>query len=247
MSLARLAAILNFSKAHLSRIETAESAPPRGLSEKLDAVFGTEGLFIGLYPLARAQEFPDKYRRFMEASAAAALHESYTVTVPGLLQTPAFAEAILRSGDPFATDDEITDRLTARLSRQGRLHGIAPARYWFILDEVALHRPVGGPPTMRDQLSALLTLGDLRQVTIQVLPYSAGEHSEMGGSLTLLTLPSRSVVAYEEGSRSGTLIDDPDEVTTRRALYDLLRAQALSPKDSAVMISSALEGFDHAS
>ncbi|MFE4599986.1 Scr1 family TA system antitoxin-like transcriptional regulator [Kitasatospora indigofera] len=245
MSLARLADVLNFSKAHLSRIETAESAPPEGLSERLDAAFGTDGLFAKLYPLARREEFPDRYRRQMELAGVAALHESYTVTIHGLLQTPAFAEAMLRAGDPFATTDEIADRLAARLRRQQRLHGPNPPRYWFITDEVALHRPVGGPAVMREQLGTLLAAGELLHVTLQVLPYAAGEHSEMGGSLTLLTLPNRSEIAYEEGSRSGSLIDDPKAVAKRRALYDLLRAQALSPKESMAMISSALEGFSN--
>ncbi|MFF3599313.1 helix-turn-helix domain-containing protein [Kitasatospora indigofera] len=241
MSLARLADVLNFSKAHLSRIETAESAPPRGLSEKLDAVFGTEGLFIGLYPLARAQEFPDKYRRFMELAAQALIHESCTITVPGLLQTPDFARASLRSGDPHATEQEIEDKLTARLNRQRRVHGDAPARYWFILDEAALRRPVGGPSTTVTQLAALLDAGRPSHVTIQVLPFSAGEHGEMGGSLTLLTLPTRATVAYLEGSRSGVLEDDPEKVAKLRESYDLLRAQALSPRESAVMIRAAME------
>lgn len=99
---------------------------------------------------------------------------------------------------------------------------------------------------MREQLNVLLTVGKVPHVTIQVLPYAAQEHSEMGGSLTLLTLPGQSVVAYEEGSRSGSLIEAQEDVSKRRALYDLLRAQALSPRDSAAMMNAAMEGFGHA-
>lgn len=247
MSLTRLAEVLKFSKAHLSRIETAESPPPEGLSEKLDAAFGTGGTFLRLFPLARLEQFPDRYRRYMDLAAQAAVLESYTETIHGLLQTPAYAEAILRAGDPFASEDEIQHKVMARLKQQERLHGPTPPRYWFIQDEAALRRTVGEPLLMRDQMQALLTAGKMQNVTLQVLPFSAGFHSELGGSLTLLTPPAGAVVAYEEGSRTGTLLEKMDIVAKRRAYYDLLRAQALSPRDSLAMISAALKGFDHAS
>ncbi|GAB2738339.1 helix-turn-helix domain-containing protein [Kitasatospora kifunensis] len=246
MSLTRLAEILKFSKAHLSRIETAESPPPKGLSEKLDAAFGTGGSFLRLFPLARLEQFPDRYRRFMDQAAQAVVREGYTLTVHGLLQTAAYAEAILRSGDPFATDDEIEHKLAVRLKQQERLSGPNPPRYWFILDELALRRPIGGPVVMRDQMQRLLNVSRPPHLTIQVLPYAAGAHSELGGSLTLLTMPGGSVVAWEEGSRSGSLIEKSEDVAKRRAYYDLLRAQARSPEDSLAMISAALKGFDHA-
>ncbi|WP_329566444.1 helix-turn-helix domain-containing protein [Kitasatospora sp. NBC_01266] len=246
LSLSQLGEVLKFSKAHLSRIETAESLPPKGLSEKLDAAFGTDGHFCRLFPLAALEEFPNRYRRYMELAAQAALLESYTEIVHGLLQTPAFATAALRAGDPFASDEEINQKVAARIKQQARLHGSTPPRYWFIMDEVALRRPVGDSLIMRDQMQALLNTAELRHVTLQILPFAAGYHSETGGSLTLLTLSGRSVVAYEEGSRSGTLIEENGIVAKCQAYYDLLRAQALSPRDSLAVIGTALKGFEHA-
>ncbi|MEV7777787.1 helix-turn-helix transcriptional regulator [Kitasatospora sp. NPDC088351] len=243
MSLAALAQIVCFSKGHLSRIEAGESKVPEGLSEKLDVAFGTDGSFLRLYELASREDFPDKYKRFMELAEQAIGHEAYETTVPGLLQTADFASAVLQAGEPFAAEEEIDDWLTKRLRRQDRLsRQPSPCRYWFILDEGAIRRPVGGPAVMVVQLTRLLHASRLQHVTIQILPFSAGAHSEIGGSLTLLTLPDRAVVAYEEGSRSGHLFEETDEVLHRQALYDLLRAQALSPRDSEAMISAALEG-----
>ncbi|MDH6122086.1 helix-turn-helix transcriptional regulator [Kitasatospora sp. GAS204B] len=246
MSLSQLGEVLKFSKAHLSRIETAESLPPEGLSEKLDAAFGTDGHFTRLYPLAILEQFPDRYKRYMELAAQAVVRESFTEIVPGLLQTPDYAEAIMRSGDPFATDEEIEQKVAARLKQQERLRSANPPRYWFILDEVALRRPVGGPIAMRDQMQRLLDAARPPHLTIQVLPFSAGAHSEMGGSLVLLTLPGGHVVAYEEGSRTGSLIEKSEDVAKRRAYYDHLRALALSPEDSLATIGATLRGFDHA-
>lgn len=182
----------------------------------------------------------------MDLATQAMVREGYSETVHGLLQTRAFAEVILRAGAPFASEDEIEHKVAARLKQQERLHGPNPPRYWFILDEASLRRIVGNPRLMRDQMQQLLQAGTLRHVTLQVLPFSAGAHSELGGSLTLLTLPGGSTVAYEEGSRNGLLIEKSDIVAKRRAYYDLLRAQALSPRESQAMISKALEAFDHA-
>ncbi|WP_035845388.1 helix-turn-helix domain-containing protein [Kitasatospora azatica] len=246
MSMTRLAEVLKFSKAHLSRIECAESLPPEGLSEKLDAAFGTDGVFLRLYPLAKKEQFPNRYRRYMELSNEAVAFESYTDTVHGLLQTPAFAAAALRAGDPFASAEEIAQKVAARLQLQERLRGAAPPQYWFILDESGLRRAAGEPHVMRDQLQSLLDASMMRNVTLQILPFSAGFHSETGGSLTLLTLPNGKVVAYEEGSRSGSLIEESDAVAKRDAYYDLLRAQALSPRDTQAMLSVALKGFEDA-
>ncbi|MDH6137420.1 transcriptional regulator with XRE-family HTH domain [Kitasatospora sp. MAA4] len=244
MSLTRLADILKFSKSHLARIETAESLPPPGLSEALDAAFGTDGIFVRLYPLARREEFPDRYRRFMDLAAKAAVHESFTLAVPGLLQTADYARVALRSGNPHEAEQETDDKVRARLNRQARIHGPSPARYWFVLDESALRRPVGDAKVMCDQMDSLLRNMSRSHVTVQILPFSSGVHAEMGGSLTLLTSPERTVVAYLEGSRSGQLEEDPGTVIAYQESYDLLRAQALSPKASAAMIRAAMEEYE---
>ncbi|MDH6579493.1 helix-turn-helix transcriptional regulator [Kitasatospora sp. MAP5-34] len=265
MSLVRLAGIVNHSKSVLGRVETAESMPPPELSAALDSAFGTDGVFTRLYPLARKEEFPDRYKRFMQLAAHAAVHESYTAAVPGLLQIESYARALMATGNPHGSDQELNDKVTARLNRQKRLHGVTPGRYWFILDETALRRTIGGPHVMRDQMAALLTMSTLSHVTIQVLPFTSGQHAEFGGSLTLtiqvlpftsgqhaefggsltlLTTSERSLVAYVEGSRSGELEDEPEKLAVLRESYDLLRAQALSPGDSVAMINAAQEGYE---
>ncbi|PYC88477.1 transcriptional regulator [Streptomyces tateyamensis] len=241
MTLTRLAEILNFSKAHLSRIECAESPPPPGLSEKLDVAFGTDGLFVRLYPHAKVYQLPDRYRRYMQLASEAVVFEAYTNTIHGLLQTPAIAWELLRAGDPFAPDREIDNKVKARLERQQRLHGPMPPRYWFVMDESVLRRSAKGRTEMRSQLELLADVAKMRHVTFQIMPFSAGFHSELGGSLTILTLPSGNVVGYEEGSRTGTLIEERDEAATRRAYYDLLRAQALSPRESLELTESQLQ------
>ncbi|GAU65215.1 hypothetical protein SSP35_01_05530 [Streptomyces sp. NBRC 110611] len=246
MSLRRLAEVLDYySKSQLARYEKAESLPYDDLPQKLDACFGTEGLFVSLYELAKKEPFPGKYRRVIEIESQATVIEQYvTGSVPGLLQTPETVQRWLRCGHPHAPDAEIEALVKARIDRQARLSGQKPPRCWFILDEAVLHRQVGGPQVMCRQMLSLIERGTASHITLQVLPFKAGEFPDvLGGAFTLYTVPDKPLVAYEEGSRSGTIIEDPDKVAQRRESYDLLRAHALSPPDSEAMIRAAMEDW----
>ncbi|BBJ39841.1 transcriptional regulator [Streptomyces antimycoticus] len=244
MSLRRLSEVLNYSKSHLARIEAAESLPYDDLPAKLDACFGTDGMFARLYALAKNEPFPGKFRRMIELESRAAIIEQYVgATFPGLLQTPDLAKHSLRCGFPQAPDAEIQAMVKARIDRQVLLDRAKPPRCWFILDEAVLRRLVGGPTVMCDQLSSLLERGMQYNVTIQVLPFVAGEHAEAGGSLTLFTTHGESPVAYDEGSQSGAILEDQEAVARRRENYDLLRAMSLSPRDSEAMIRAVMKDW----
>ncbi|MEV7777648.1 helix-turn-helix transcriptional regulator [Kitasatospora sp. NPDC088351] len=248
MSLDQLALVVGYiSKGHLARIERAESMPPPDLPAKLDAAFGTDGIFGRIYRVAKKEKFPGKYRRWSELEARASVIEEYScATVPGLLQTPELARLSLQVGHPYMTPQELDTSLTTRLDRQKRLDSETPPHCWFIIDESALHRPVGGHVVMARQLDALAA--DRRpHITIQVLPFTAGEHAEMGGSLFLYTVSDSPSMAWEEGARNGELIEDVKGVAKRRRSYDLLRALALSPRDSRAMIRRISKEYGRAS
>jgi len=245
VSLDRLSDIVNYSKTQLHGVETAERLPLPPLSSKLDAAFGTGGLFEGLWSIIQRERYPDRYRRFMElADQATDIHEYAGHLVPGLLQTPAYARALLRVGDPEASGEEIERKVELRVGRQGRLGEGDGPRLWALLEEGVLRRPVGGPATAREQLQALLSFAESPRIEVQVIPCAHGEHALLDSTLTLLTLPNTTAVAYVESNYSGQLIEDPAEAMKRRRAYDLLRANALSPRESAAMIEAAMEGFN---
>ncbi|CDR12356.1 helix-turn-helix domain protein [Streptomyces iranensis] len=242
MSLRRLSEVLNYSKSHLARIEAAESLPYDDLPAKLDACFGTDGMFARVYALAKNEPFPGKYRRAVEVESQAIVIEEYAcATIPGLLQTAELARESLRIGHRHAPDAEIEALVKARLDRQTRLDQPHPPECWFIVDEAALRRPPGGPEVMRRQMESLLERGTHPYVTLQVLPFSAGHHVEAGNSLVLYTVPDAPMLAYREGSRFGTIIEDKDVVAKLRKNYDLLRAMALSPRGSEAMIRAVMK------
>jgi transcriptional regulator with XRE-family HTH domain len=243
LSLVQLAKVVNSSKSTLARVETAELMPPPDLSEKLDAAFGTDGLFGRLHELAKREAHPDQYRRFMDFEARATAIENYVAhVVPGPLQTEAYARDLFRC-QPELSEEQIEERVTARMARQERLKSESPPYRWAILDEAVLRRQIGSRECMYEQLASLLEQVDTPNSKVQVMPFGAGAHPLLGGSLTLLTLPGGSAVAYEEGIEAGHLYEDPEAVLKRQRHYDVLRANALSLAESAALIQSVMEEY----
>ncbi|AEW93772.1 helix-turn-helix domain-containing protein [Streptantibioticus cattleyicolor] len=244
MSLERLAEVVKYSKSHLARIESAECMVPPDLPGSLDAAFGTDGSFGRLYGLARREIHPDQFRRRMEIEAQARLIQEYSgQIVPGLVQTEEYARALFRTHNPKAPAGEMEELVTARMSRQALLRADPPPDHSMILDEAVLRRSFGGPAVMREQLARLADLTLTPTSVVQVLPFEHGGHALMGGSMALLTMADGTQVAWEEGISTGTLLEDPGDVTARQRAYDLLRACALSPKNSAAFIRSVMEAL----
>ncbi|WP_019549632.1 helix-turn-helix domain-containing protein [Streptomyces sulphureus] len=243
LSLAQLSGVVSAGKSTLARIETAEIMPPPGLSSQLDAAFGTDGHFVRLYDLARREAHPDQYRRYMdfEREAVGVAHSAVQL-VPGVLQTEAYARAIFRTAAE-ANDEVVEERVAARLARQQRMRGTDVPRLWVVLDEAVISRPVGGAAVMAEQLACLLAYSAHERVNIQVAPFSMGGHYLLGGSLTLLELPSGRHLAWEEGVEVGRLYEEEGEVRGRRLIYDVLRANSLSLTESAALIRRTMERF----
>ncbi|MEW1721287.1 helix-turn-helix transcriptional regulator [Streptomyces sp. NPDC093109] len=243
LSLIQLAEVVNSSKSALARIETAELMPPPDLPSRLDAALGTDGLFHGLYQLAKREAHPDQYRRFMDFESQAEIIENYEPqVVPGPLQTESYARVLL-SCQKDLTREQVEERVAARMSRQERQRSENPPRRWAIIDESVLRRQIGSRECTFKQLARLLEQVDNRDSLVQVMPFSAGPHSLMSGALTLLTSPDGSAVAYEEGIEAGHLYEDRDAVKKWRRQYEALRATALSPTESATLIRKAMEDY----
>ncbi|MGW2416049.1 helix-turn-helix domain-containing protein [Streptomyces tubercidicus] len=242
LSLVQLADIVNFSKSTLARVEPAELMPPPELPAALDAAFGTEHYFHGLYELAKREAHPDQYRRFMDFEARAEVIEVFEPqAVPGLLQTREYAQASLGCQD--LPKEQTEQRVNARMSRQERLYSDCPPYRWAIIDEAVLRRETGGRECTYKQLARLLEQVDTPDSRVQVMPFSAGPYPLMGGALNLLTLPDGSAVAYEEGIEIAHLYASSEAVKKWRRRYEVLRANALSLAESAVLIRKAMEDY----
>src|SRR5580693_6770549 len=108
-------------------------------------------------------------------AAASFIREYELQFVPGLLQTEAYARAVIRLGTSV-TEEEVSRRAEARLARQDVLNRENPPRLWAVMDESALHRAIGGKAVMREQVRHLIDMADHPAVTMQILPFNAGSH-----------------------------------------------------------------------
>ncbi|MEU5700391.1 Scr1 family TA system antitoxin-like transcriptional regulator [Streptomyces aurantiacus] len=231
----------------ITQIERVSGAKPTlALARALDSVLGADNMLVELWPYVYRETYPDWSRKFMKyAEDAVTIREYAAHVVPGLLQTKGYARAVLSLDALLGSEEQLEERLTARMVRQERLDSPDRPELWVILDEAVLRRPIGGDTGMRDQLQRLLDAAALRHVIVQVLPFAQGGHEAMGGSLTVLTMPDGSHVAYTEGADFGQLIEEPTDVDRYKLIYDRLQAAALPPLMSLDMIRSAMKGNHH--
>lgn len=158
--------------------------------------------------------------------------------VLGLLQTRAYARAVLGVLD----ETDLDDRTEVRLARQRILEKPDPPVFWAILSEAALYLEVGGRETMREQLAHLLSFEGNPRVNIQVLPFSAGAHTGLQGSFDVYRFASDPTIVYTEGyGGSGHPTASPETVKICSLRYDHLQAAALSIKDSAELMRRVME------
>ena len=175
----------------------------------------------------------------------AALVRDFTTTyVPGLLQTRAYARAMLVAGEVWATGKSLEAAVAVRAIRQERLTDPdGPLHLEAIVDEAALRRPVGGRDVHRAQLEHLLRAAELPTVTLQVLPFAAGEYPTMASPFTLLGFGALGEpdIAYVEHSLGALIMDKGPDVRRASLYFDRLRAEALGLAASAALVRRALD------
>ena len=166
--------------------------------------------------------------------------------VTGLLQTPAYAEALVRGALPETSAAEIEKRVGVRMRRQERITTENdPLRLWIVLDEAALHRVVGGKRVMREQLEHLLKLSELPHVTVQVMPFEVGAHPGLNGQYAILEFADAadSSVVYLEGVTSDLYLEKAQDVQKYAVMYEHLRAQSLSVEASRQLIDETAQRY----
>ena len=171
-------------------------------------------------------------------AAASAMQEYCAELVTGLLQTEAYARAVMAAA--ARSDAEEMDRQVAvRLERQKRLTAPDAPSLWVVLDEAVLRRQVGGPAVMAGQLAHIDQMAGQANVTVQVLPFTAGAHPAMLGSFTLMQFPDPADkdVVYLEAETGALYLEKPQDVRRYSLMIDYLRAQALGPAESRALIA----------
>ncbi|MEU6847288.1 helix-turn-helix transcriptional regulator [Streptomyces sp. NPDC046716] len=237
-----------FGKTYLSDIERGERRMPLDLARHADQVLSTDGYFernCEDVRRARRGAHAEYFQKVLEAEKHAKAIEVWAPAVfPGLLQTPAYARAVVRAAHPLALDEEVEPRVTDRVAR-ARLfeddHRLP--EYWAVLHEALLTDPVLPAGEMAHQLDRIAELVERRRIVTQIVLRKSGPHPFMSGTAQLMTFPDAPPLVYTESLHSGETIDDPALVEEYRRSYDLLRAVGQSPDTSLAMIKAAAEDY----
>jgi transcriptional regulator with XRE-family HTH domain len=256
LTIEEVAEKLEISASTVSRMETAQvGVRPRDLGFLLDMyeVGGPEReQLLQIARERRQQRWWQEYADLPNIAVAGLEDDASTIVqfsallVPGLLQTEAYARAVLEAIRLDARPVDIERRLQLRIHRQALLSGEHPPEYWVVLDEAALRREVGGPAVMAEQLGRLIEVAKLPNVTLQVLPFTSGEHPGMDGDFTILHYRESADpdVVYIENT-GGDMYLEEREVTRRyNKLFDHLRAAAQNPGESIRTLGSIQSQLD---
>ncbi|MDX6742487.1 helix-turn-helix transcriptional regulator [Actinocorallia sp. A-T 12471] len=185
----------------------------------------------------------ETYVGLEEEASEILIYEHELIT--GLAQTEDYFRALLRVDPllPGESEQEKDRRVEVRTKRQERLTGPDAPRLWIILNETAVRRAVGGHAVMKDQLERLIELCEPRNVTLQILPFSAGAHAAVDGSFHILSFPARRdpSIVYLQFRRGSIYLEEAADLREYTEIYDHLRATALSPESSVEVIRQVID------
>ncbi|WP_327070486.1 helix-turn-helix domain-containing protein [Kitasatospora sp. NBC_01250] len=256
---------LEWSEAKMWRIETGQTSLRSLDVEAMCKVYGAPGqLTEALMALAKETKargwwhaygdvIPEGFDLFIGLEEAASRIDWYeSELVPGLLQTEEYARTVIRAGKPDEDDEEVERRVRLRTARQVLLTRVTePLTFDAVINEAVLRRPIGGPSVMSGQLERLLIVSELPNVTIKVVPFSAGFHlGVLSGSFGVLRFPldgngaeTEPPTVYADGFTGDLYLDKPHEVERYDAAFKSIRAAALDEQASRHLISEVAGSY----
>jgi hypothetical protein len=246
---------LGWSSSKLSRIETSTSGlKAEDLNRLLDYyepssdVRGDIGA-MARRPLRRPRRhtraIPDVYGRYSVLESQATHIQTYgAIVVPGLLQTPEYAAAVI-AVTPHQEDDFASAAMATRMLRQAVLARQPPLQLTVVLDEAVFRRPIGNPDIMRRQMIRLQEMNDRPEITIRILPFSVGAHPAVTGQFVILHFPDADSTpphVFCDGLTGGSLRVDPLDVGRYQACFNTLMDMSRPAEESAHIFATFADG-----
>ncbi|MFI0405804.1 Scr1 family TA system antitoxin-like transcriptional regulator [Actinomadura sp. 3N508] len=234
----KLAEQLGCDRSYVSRVENGRLHLSPGYAQRLDALWDTT--FARIVRLAEASDDGDWFTGLTEHEARATRHRMWAaLLVPGLLQTPEYARAMLSTGMVSGVEEA----LEKRLARQAVVwERVEPPLVSVILSWAVLAQPVGGSDVMRAQISHLAELAEAPHVSIRVLEAASGAHNGLDGAFRLLSVGDREV-AFIDAPERGRLVTTPTDVMKYAVRYDRLGDLAAPVGTSRTILHRSIETY----
>ncbi|MGI5214413.1 helix-turn-helix domain-containing protein [Plantactinospora sp. CA-290183] len=232
---------INFSGSQVSAVETGTRPLDARYLALADRELETGGLFVELLRVATDGGRQTWFRSWRETERnAKSLRWFEPNLVPGLLQTEAYARAVITAGSRLSSA-EIDRRVTSRLERQKLLTRELPVQLFAVLDATILDRLIGTCAIMREQLDHLVTMAELPNVDLLVVPTGIGMYVGLAGPLALAGLEGNSWIGYLDNLLRGQIITHADEIDSLQEAWECIRSEALPRQQSLNLIKEAAQ------
>ncbi|WFE32392.1 helix-turn-helix transcriptional regulator [Micromonospora sp. WMMD975] len=194
-----------------------------------------------IWPDTSRRREPTWFRPWQEIEReASSLRWFESLVLPGLLQTESYARAVLGSAGLIPRAD-VERHLAARLARQNVLRRDDPPLFTAVVDEAALHRPVGGRETMREQILAVIEACAEPHIRVHVVPSSVGAYAGLNGPFVIATCADHRIAGYLDNQLQGQVASGPDEVAAILAAWEAVRGEALAHWQSIELLREVAE------
>jgi transcriptional regulator with XRE-family HTH domain len=245
-----LGARIYLSASQIRKVEEGTRTPTEALTQACEALpeLNSNGALTTLREILkdhlRHRAYPGWFQAWPDhESHARRLRNFELVVVPGLLQTEAYARAVLRTR-VGATEEELDEAVAARLERQQILGHEHPPQLWVLIDEAVIRRPVGGAEVMAEQLEFLASTARRPHIVLQVIPLAAGAHEGMrGGAFVLADFEDDPSLGYQDTAVSGQIVEDANQVEALAVTWDTLRLEALPRSASLDLVEEVAQGW----
>ncbi|MEU4350013.1 helix-turn-helix transcriptional regulator [Streptomyces sp. NPDC023838] len=237
-----LAKATNYQYEYVKSMENGRRKPTLRLLQVGDELCGAKGKLVAAHQYLKPDPFPARSQNYMLVEAEAiAIHWYEPLLIPGLLQTEEYARALISESYPPLDDETVAERVEARMRRQDALRARPSAVFNFVMYEAALRTFVGSRDVMKRQLDHVLGAGELRNVSVQVLPMGRCPGVALNGPLILLDTCDHEQYAFAEGQKTSVLYADPAKVSQLTQTHGMIRLHALSVEESTGFISKLAE------
>ncbi|WP_160051317.1 helix-turn-helix transcriptional regulator [Nocardiopsis sp. FR26] len=240
LSLDEVGTRLGVTGSMVGSIERATRVPKRKHVDKLEALFATNGELLSFWRDTQLEgRIPEQLRSALALERKATqLREYQSIIFPGLLQTPAYARALVTARTPEAPEDEVEEIVRARVVRLDALRERS-VKLWFVVDDVVLTRPVGSPEVLVEQLEWVAKLMNTGTIRLQALPLAGAPG--LCAPFRLANLGPRRMALYLEHAMGGEIVESQETVAGAFDLFSAMQGEALSTRSTLELISQIKE------
>lgn len=254
LSRAEVSQAVAMSVSKIGRVETAEIGIYLDDLEKLLDLYRVTGTRrVEVLDLARHSDergwlrvlggtkLPEYWQTWIdfESEASVLLHYQPLV-IPGLLQTPDYARAIIRSTGTYLSDADVDALVSSRMARQGLLTKENPVKLHALIEETVLRHPRQDADTLDRQLRYLVECAARSNITIQILPTDVFPHPGLNGPFIVLEYNEEPSLVWLENKLSSLFLDEPDQIEIYTRDWNDLCALACNPEKSIKLISAMI-------